>query len=327
MTEAAVRPAGYLGFRDAAAAILGRHEGQAALNVFGFTDVYAEGPGDLRPAYAFLEAQGAACVTTPALGLLPLAGTPVERTQADGGGALFGSPVGTSQLVAVPGFSAGRAVVVYRPGTGLVAVDDPAAAIRLPVEPVADDYLTVLDVAPAACTTLVPEETAGDLGEAIVVRAQLGAAAELLGLTDRLLEDAAAYARQRQQFGRTLSSYQAMQHLLAWGATERHQLVCLYDIAVARSADGSVDPQLSRAVKAMAGRVFHAVAQIATQVTGAISFTWEYSLNRRHQRGLALDQLAGSSADLVAAIGREARTEGIVPELFDLSDAVSSAAD
>jgi hypothetical protein len=36
---------------------------------------------------------------------------------------------------------------------------------------------------------------------------------------------------------------------------------------------------------------------------------------------MALDQLAGASADLIAAIGRQVRTEGVVPELLDLSDA------
>ena len=323
MAEAALRPAEYLGYRDAAAAILTRHSGQAALEAFGFTDVWDEGTHDLRPAYAFLEAQGSACVSTPALGLLPLAGALDGALPADGIGPLFGATLGTSQLVAVPGLVRGAPVVVDRPGAGLVAVADPAAATRLPPEPVADDYLSVLDVDSASCMPVVGEEEAGELREGIVVRTRLGAAAEILGLTDRLLEDAAAYARQRQQFGRTLSSYQAMQHLLAWAATERHQLTCLFDIAVAASSAGPVDPQLGRAVKAMAGRTFHAVVQAATQVTGAISFTWEYSLNRLHQRGLAIDQLAGSSADLVAAIGRQARTEGFVPDLFALQDAVA----
>ncbi|WP_051684102.1 acyl-CoA dehydrogenase family protein [Blastococcus sp. URHD0036] len=320
MADASLRPAEYLGFRDAAAAILGRHSGAKALDAFGFTDVYADGAGDLRPAYAFLEAQGSSCVSTPALGLLALAGIGVDPLAPDGGAPLFGAPVGRSSLVAVPGMTPEDRVVVDRPGAGLVAIGDPSAARRTPPAPVADDYLTVLDVDGAECRVVVAEEEAGALREGIVVRTQLGAAAELLGLTDRLLQDAAGYAGQRAQFGRTLSSFQAMQHLLAWAATERHQLACLLDIAVARSANGPVDPQLARAVKAMAGRVFHAVAQTAIQVTGAISFTWEHSLNRPHQRGMALDQLAGSSADLVVAIGRQARTEGVVPELFTLAD-------
>ncbi len=319
MADGDLRPADYVGFRDAAAAILGRHSGAGALDAFGFTDVYADGAEDLRPAYAFLEAQGSCCVSTPALGLLALAGLDDDRLATDGRSPLFGAPVGRSSLVAVPGMTPDDGVLVDRRGSGLVAVEDPSAVRRTPPAPVADDYLTVLDLDRAECRVVVPEGEAEALREGIVARTRLGAAAELLGLTDRLLRDAAGYAGQRAQFGRTLSSFQAMQHLLAWAATERHQLTCLFDIAVAGSAAGPVDPELARAVKAMAGRVFHAVAQTAIQVTGAISFTWEHSLNRPHQRGMALDQLAGSSADLVAAIGRQARTEGVVPELFALA--------
>jgi alkylation response protein AidB-like acyl-CoA dehydrogenase len=155
---------------------------------------------------------------------------------------------------------------------------------------------------------------------AVLARTQLGAAAEMLGVVDSLLDDAVTYAQQRRQFGRTVASYQSMQHLLAWAATERHQLISLFDIAVVRSARRPVDAQMSAAVKAMAGRVLHTVAQTAIQVTGGISFTWEYALNRFHRRGLVLDQLAGSSADLLAALGRQVRTEGVVPEFVDLCD-------
>ena len=82
----------------------------------------------------------------------------------------------------------------------------------------------------------------------------------------------------------------------------------------------TADPALAETVKALAGRVLHTVAQTAIQVTGAISFTWEYSLNVRHHRGLLLDQLAGSSAALVTAIGERARTEQRIDPLVELSD-------
>jgi alkylation response protein AidB-like acyl-CoA dehydrogenase len=216
--------------------------------------------------------------------------------------------------------SDGAAVAVDRLGAGLVVLADPAAAIRPPTPPVADDYVTVLDIEAADGTTLLTEEEMNGRRAAVLARTQLGAAAEMLGVVDRLLDDAVAYAQQRRQFGRTVASYQSMQHLLAWAATERHQLISLYDLAVVRSTRGPVDALLSAAVKAMAGRVLHAVAQTAIQVTGGISFTWEYGLNRLHRRGLVLDQLAGSSADLLVALGRQVRTEGVVPELVDLCD-------
>jgi alkylation response protein AidB-like acyl-CoA dehydrogenase len=236
------------------------------------------------------------------------------------GPALLGSALGTGGLVGVPGLVPGATVVVDRPGTGLVALTDPATAARAQLPPVADGYLTVVDAERLPAATLLPEQEMAGHRDAVLARTRLGAAAELLGIVDRLLDDAVAYARGRYQFGRPVTGYQSIQHLLAWAATERHQLVVLLDVAVAESARGAVDPALCGVVKAVAGRVLHAVAQAATQVTGAISFTWEHPLTRLHRRGLALDQLAGSSGDLVAAIGRQVRIEGAVPELVALPD-------
>jgi hypothetical protein len=308
------RSAEYLAYRAAAAAILGRHDGIAAVAAFGLADVFAG--DDLSPAYAFLEAQGRAGATTPALALLGLAGDLPPRATS----VLLASALDRPGLLAVPGLVNGAVVGADRPGAGLVALDQ-VAAIRARPRPVADDYLTVLDVARTPAETLIPEARFAGLRAGSRARTRLGASAEILGVVDRLLEDAVAYAGQRRQFGHSLGHHQAVQHLLAWAATERHQLACLYDVAVAQAVCGRADPEVCRAVKAMSGRVFHAVVQAATQVTGAISFTWEYSLNRLHHRGLALDQLAGSSAALITEIGRQVRCTGTVPAFAGLYEA------
>ena len=46
-------------------------------------------------------------------------------------------------------------------------------------------------------------------------RGALGTAAQLIGLADRMIVMAADYAKQREQFGRPIGSFQAVQHLLA----------------------------------------------------------------------------------------------------------------
>jgi hypothetical protein len=318
-----LRPTDYIGYRDAAHDILGRHQGDEALAAFGLDELLdpATPATDLTPAFAFLEAQGQRCAGTPALALLGLTGVLAGRTPTEGPPLLLGSPLGNTQLVGAPGHTPSAAVAVDLPGTGLVALPDVTTAVQHLAFPDADDYITVIDprrTSPA--TTLVPEAELNGRRAEIVSRTRLGASAELLGVIDRMLTDAITYAKQRHQFGQTLASYQSLQHLLAWAATERHQLVSLYDVAVNGAARGPVDPQLARAVKALAGRTLHTVAQTSIQVTGGISFTWEYAQHVQHRRGLALDQLAGASADLIAAIGRQARTEGAVPDLVDLHD-------
>jgi hypothetical protein len=311
--ESARLSADYVGYRDAATAILAGRPGPEAVDAFGLSDVFED--GDFAPAYAFLEAQGRQGAVTPALGLLGLAHLSAAHGSAVvPGPAVLSLPLGRDRLPAVTGFSEGVSVVVDRPGTGFVRLDRPT--VTQPLEQPADDYLRLVD---GDGDVVIAESEAGTIHVSAEAGLRLGVAAEMLGVCTRLLDDAIHYAKARKQFGQPIGDFQAVQHLLAWGATEIHQFQCLFDIAVGASAAG-VDPKLACTLKALGGRVLHAVAQTAIQVTGAISFTWEYSLNQLHHRGLTLDQLAGPSADLIADIGRSARVDGSAPALFELGD-------
>lgn len=315
MTEARLS-SDYVSYRDAAASIFSRHSGQDAVTAFGLQEAFTgTGPKDFAPAYAFLEAQGRRAVSTPVLGMLALASCPLPSSEINAVG--FGVPFGNGPLVAVPGMPAASSVVVDRPGSGLVVLEKADDVRRR--DSIADDYLRIMDGGTPATSVLVPEPAMEAVRQALLTTVQLGVSAELLGICDRLLDDAIAYAKTRRQFGEAIGDFQAIQHLLAWAATDLHQLRCLFDIAV-HQPTGGADPTRAQAVKAMAGRTLHSVVQAATQVTGAISFTWEYSLNKLHQRGLALDQMAGPSADLVAEIGRSVRVSGLVPSLVEIGD-------
>jgi hypothetical protein len=302
--------ADYAGFRDAAVAIFERYDGDDAVSAFGLADVFAH-DNDHAPAYAFLEAQGYAGTSTSALSALALAGTAAPAS------LLLAVPFGHGGLLGVAGLTPDAAIAVDRAGDGLVSLVD-AEVVPHGSDP-ADDHVTVLAGGGPGEVLIAEADLATYRGD-IVARVRLGLGGELLGIADRLLEEAVAYARTRRQFGHSIGDYQAVQHLLAWSATELHQLRSLYDIAVLRQATVGVDLAMATAVKAVAGRVLLTIAQTAIQVTGAISFTWEYALNRRHHRGLALDQLGGPSADLITEMGRLVRTTGLVPPLFELAD-------
>ena len=313
------RPGDYLEYREAASAILSRESGDTALKAFGLTELLDDvAPGqDLTPVYAFLEAQGLRVGSSSALARLGLIGHR-SRLDAVAAGTLLGWPMG-EPWIAVPGWLPDVPVVVDRPGHGLVAAAGHAIRSRTPAGPVADDYLAVVDFDPADAVLVLDDDVMAAHRPAMLARVRLGAAAEILGLTSRILADAIAYTRVRRQFGNAVSSFQVVQHLLAWAATERHQLESMFDLAVEHTVHHGPDRLLSAAVKALAGRVLHVTVQTAIQVTGAISFTWEYSLNRPHQRALGLDQFAGSSAGLVLALGREIRAGGTFPRVFGLS--------
>ncbi|RAS70229.1 alkylation response protein AidB-like acyl-CoA dehydrogenase [Lentzea atacamensis] len=120
-------------------------------------------------------------------------------------------------------------------------------------------------------------------------------AAEASGIAAWCLNTAVSYARQRQQFGRAIGSFQAVKHLCV-------EMLCRAEQAssVAWDAAGSVgeDEQPLAAAVAAAVALDAAVrnAKDCIQVLGGVGFTWEHDAHRYLRRALSLQQLAGGVA-------------------------------
>jgi hypothetical protein len=317
------RPTGYADFLDASAVLLQAAAGPEALRKSGLSELLRS-PDDraLRTAgYAFLEMQGMAAATSPALSWLALA-DPVLLA----GGAVqpevsvVGFPLGADDAqtrFAVLGWQEPALLLIDLPGRGLVSVPEKSISSRVDGEQFGDPYVNVVAMAHGALTTvLVPERIMAQRSESMIARARLAAAAETLGACTRMFGDAVEYATRREQFGTPVVAFQAMRYQLAWAATDRHQLVSLIDRAVDHAGSQEPDSHLAEAVKALAGMVSRSIAQISLQVTGAIGFTWDYPHNQLHRRTMILDAVLGSAAELSATIGRRARLSGEVPDLF-----------
>ena len=129
-------------------------------------------------------------------------------------------------------------------------------------------------------------------------RAAVATGAELLGLADAMITMTADYAKDRQQFGRPIGSFQAVKHLLA-GA----QVLLEFARPVVYGAAWSLDdgePDASRAAsvaKAYASDAATEAARVALQVHGAIGYTWECDLHLFLKRTWALAEAWGSAAD------------------------------
>ena len=65
---------------------------------------------------------------------------------------------------------------------------------------------------PSKASTVEPVEFDADLA---FDRGALATAAFLVGLSERMIDVAAEYARQREQYGKPIGAYQAVKHLLA----------------------------------------------------------------------------------------------------------------
>jgi alkylation response protein AidB-like acyl-CoA dehydrogenase len=104
--------------------------------------------------------------------------------------------------------------------------------------------------------------------------------AELTGVAQRALEMAIEYAKERQQFGRAIGSYQAVSHRCAQMLleTENSRSATLY---AAWTADAEPDtlPLAASMAKAYSSDAGMRVTDAAIQVHGGIGFTWEHDLH------------------------------------------------
>ena len=126
--------------------------------------------------------------------------------------------------------------------------------------------------------------------------AALGAAAELVGLSRRMLEMTILYATERKQFGVQIGSFQAVKHHL----TNASLAVEFAEPLVLRAANSLAlgNPQASLHVsmaKAKASAAAKGAAAASLQVHGAIGYTVEYDLHLYMKRSWAL---AGEFGDV-----------------------------
>ncbi|MEI9984262.1 MAG: acyl-CoA dehydrogenase family protein [Aliidongia sp.] len=93
----------------------------------------------------------------------------------------------------------------------------PRAAVALTAEPGIDPFrpLFRVDWTPSRATRVVHAFGPSNFWSAAFERGALFAAAQGLGIAERAVEIATAYARERQQFGKPIGSYQAIKHALA----------------------------------------------------------------------------------------------------------------
>lgn len=127
-------------------------------------------------------------------------------------------------------------------------------------------------------------------------RGMVATCGELVGLSQKALEMAVAYAKEREQFGRPIGSYQAVSHRCA---------NMLYDVEEARSltyyaawcADAEPESLMLAAhmAKARASDTATSVTNAALQVFGGIGFTWEHDLHFLLKRAEVMSQILGTA--------------------------------
>lgn len=154
------------------------------------------------------------------------------------------------------------------------------------------------------------------VGHQFHIRGALARSAQVCGAMERALELVLAHTREREQFGRPIGRFQAVQHLVADIAMESSLARAATDTAVARAAASSwQDPGMLFSVgvaKSCVGHAASVVVRGAHQVLGAIGTTLEHELHvltkpilvRRSEYG-SVQEWDETLAELAASAGRE----------------------
>ena len=126
-------------------------------------------------------------------------------------------------------------------------------------------------------------------------RVAVALAAELTGLSQRVMEVAVEYARDRKQFDRPIGAYQAVSHRCAdmLNAVESARSMMLWG-AWAAEAEPETLPLAGAMAKSLASDAGWQVTSSALQVLGGIGFTWEHDLHFFLKRAKVDGMLFGS---------------------------------
>ncbi|MGW7639299.1 acyl-CoA dehydrogenase family protein [Streptomyces decoyicus] len=210
------------------------------------------------------------------------------------------------------GVDAGRGAGPGVPGllrTRQTALDETRPQARLELREVPAELLGEVDGDEAA--------VAGALA-ATGVTAAAALAAEAVGTADTALARTVAYVQEREQFGRPIGSFQAVQHRLAdlYVTLQAARSAAYYaawsagrgrsEAEGAAGPYGAAEPGVGALALAQALETLRAVAAEAVQLHGGIGFTWEHEAHLYFKRAACDELLLGPVHRLRARAAEEA---------------------
>ena len=119
-------------------------------------------------------------------------------------------------------------------------------------------------------------------------------AAEAVGGASDCVDAAVEYAKVREQFGRTIATFQAVKHHCANMLVGAESAVaCVWDAARAAGEDEQQFHLIAAAAATLAFPAYVRNAELNIQVHGGIGFTWEHDAHLHLRRALTVQSLLG----------------------------------
>jgi hypothetical protein len=124
----------------------------------------------------------------------------------------------------------------------------------------------------------------------------LASAAYLIGASERMIEVAAEYARQREQFGKPIGSFQAVKHLMSDALLKvEFAKAPTYRAAWSASTGAATAVRDISMAKALASEAAYRASRSTMQVHGGIGYTWEADLQLWMKKSWALMRAYGDA--------------------------------
>ena len=226
------------------------------------------------------------------------------EAKPDGGGyrlsgtKLFVPDGHTADLLIVAGRAPGSK---GRDGVGLFLVDRTAKGMRTTLLKTMDQTRKLAEVT-LENVTVGADRLLGAVGdgwrllERIVDRGKVALCAEMCGGAQRVLDMSVEYAKVREQFGRPIGSFQAIQHKCANMLVEVESSKSItYYAGWAVANDVPEAPLAAAMAKAYCSDAYRHTAGEGIQIHGGIGFTWEHDMHLYFKRAKSSEVTFGDA--------------------------------
>ena len=225
------------------------------------------------------------------------------RPEGDGfvvsGTKLFVPDAHTADHVIVAGRAPGS---TGRDGISLVLVDAGAPGVRITQLKTMDQTRRLAEVVlqdvrvPGVHLLGTKTGNGWALLDRIVDRGKVGLCAEMCGGAQKVLEMSVEYAKVREQFGKPIGSFQAIQHKCANMLVEvESSKSATYYAAWAVANDVAEGPLAAAMAKAYCSDAYRHVSGEGIQIHGGIGFTWEHDMHLYFKRAKSSEVTFGDA--------------------------------
>jgi acyl-CoA dehydrogenase len=197
----------------------------------------------------------------------------------------------------------------------LVPADLPGVSVGKPEKKMGQQGAHVCDVnfdaAPVPAANRLGEEGEGfKIAMRVLDRGRLHIAAVCVGISERLIADAVAYAAERRQFGRPLADFQLIQAMIADSKTDTMAARALVLDAASLKDAGEPITLEAAAAKYFASESVGRVADRTVQIFGGAGYIADYGIERLYRDVRLFRIYEGTSQIQQLVIARETMKRG-----------------